>query len=381
MEGYSMYEIINLIHELESVGQNPNSSILASMKETGKKAVGCFPIYTPEEIVYAAGMLPVGMWGGQTTGTLSDRYLQTFCCSIMKANTEQALLGAYDFLSGVIVTAYCDTLKCIIENWKIAFPHLNIIPVVYPQNRKIQAGKDYMRDELERVQRELEKISGKKITAEDLEESIEIYDDYRSSMQEFADLVKKHPILLNAKSRHLIIKAAYFMDKKLYTGKIKELIHEIKKLPEEVTEKKRIILTGLIAEPNGLLDIITENHMFVVADDLAQESRQFRTIAPRQGDALQRMVERIALQDGCAFLYDKGKTRGALLIDMVRKYHADGVIVCQLKFCDPEEFDYPIIKKELESARIPFLYIEFEQQMDSLEQLRTRIQSFGEMLS
>ncbi len=376
-----MSKVISLIHELESVGQNPTNSILDTMAETGKKAVGCFPIYTPEELVYAAGMLPVGMWGGQATGTLSGRYLQGFCCSVMKANTEQALLGQYDFLSAVIITAYCDTLKCIIENWKTALPCLYIIPMVYPQNRKIQAGKEYLMDELLRVKKELERVSGQKITEDDLENSIEIYDDYRSTMQEFTDLVQNYPILLNAKSRHLIMKAAYFMDKKIYSDKVKTLIHEIKKLPEEETEKKKIILTGLIAEPDGLLDIISENQMFVIADDLAHESRQFRTVAPKKGNATQRMVERIAMQDGCAFLYDEEKTRGRLLIDMVKKYHADAIIVCQLKFCDPEEFDYPILKKELEAAKIPFLYIEIEQQMDTLEQLRTRIQSFREMLS
>jgi len=376
-----MSELMKLIQELESAGANPRKTIGESMKATGKRAFGCFPIYTPEEIVYAAGFLPVGMWGGQTVGTLSDRYLQSFCCSIMKANTEQALLGRYDFLSGVIIAAYCDTLKCIIENWKAAFPQLKILPIVYPQNRKIQAGKDYLREELKRIQAELELISGKAITPEELEASIEIYDEYRRTMQEFTDLVPKHPDLFNAKTRHLIIKGGYFSDKALYTKKIRALIEEAGKLPETVTRDRKVILTGLIAEPDSLLDILTDNGMFVAADDLAHESRQFRTIAPKHGDALQRMVERIALQDGCAFLYDKGKTRGRLLIDMVRRYRADAVVFCQLKFCDPEEMDYPIIKKELDSAGIPCLYIEIEQRMDTMEQLRTRIQSFREMLA
>jgi benzoyl-CoA reductase/2-hydroxyglutaryl-CoA dehydratase subunit BcrC/BadD/HgdB len=161
---------------------------------------------------------------------------------------------------------------------------------------------------------------------------------------------------------------------------MKELIRELKVQPEEFSKNKKIILSGLIVEPNGLLDILAENGMYVVADDLAHESRQFRTIAPRVGNALQRMAERVAMQDGCAFLYDEGKTRGAMLVDMVKEYQADAVIICQLKFCDPEEFDYPLIKKELEEEGIPVLYIELEQQMDSLEQLRTRIQSFSEML-
>jgi benzoyl-CoA reductase/2-hydroxyglutaryl-CoA dehydratase subunit BcrC/BadD/HgdB len=382
MGGFMMNDAINLIRELEDMGRNPKISILKTMKETGKKAVGCFPIYTPEELVYAAGMLPVGMWGGQTSGTLSDRYLQGFCCSIMKANTEQALLGQYDFLSAVIVTAYCDTLKCVIENWKIASPQLNVVPIVYPQNRKTPSGKMYMKDEFLRIKKELERIAGNVIAEQDLLESVDLYDEYRCIMQEFTDTVQDYPDLLKAKTRHLIIKAAYFMDKKIYNEKVSKLILELRKLPPENSRKrKRIILSGFISEPDGLLDIMTDNDMYVVADDLAHESRQFRTIAAKTGSPLDRMIERIALQDGCAFLFDEKKSRGRMLTAMKEKYRADGIIFCQLKFCDPEEFDYPIIKKDLEAAGVASLYIEIEQQMDSLEQLRTRIQSFGEVLA
>lgn len=376
-----MDKTVDMIRELEIIGANPKRSILNEMRQTGKKAVGCFPIYSPEEIVHAAGMLPIGMWGGQTAGRLSDKYLQSFCCSIMKVNTEQALMGKYDFLSAVIITTFCDTLKCIVENWKIASPQLNIIPIVYPQNRKIKVGKEFMRAEFLRVKEELERVIGKTITQESLEESIEIYDNYRATMQEFVELVPYYPTALNPKTRHLIIKAAYFMDKKSYTEKMKQLITEIKKTPKEETKKKKIIITGLISEPIGLLEIFTDNQMVIVADDLAHESRQFRTIAPKIGDALDRMVERISLQDGCAFLYDEAKNRGQMLIDLKNKYEADAIVICQLKFCDPEEFDYPILKKELEAANIPNLYLEIEQQMDSLEQLRTRVQSFAEMLT
>lgn len=64
----------------------------------------------------------------------------------------------------------------------------------------------------------------------------------------------------------------------------------------------------------------------------------------------------------------------------MKELGADGVVVCMFKFCDPEEFDYPVYKKELEEAGVPMLYIEVDQQMDSIEQLRTRIQSFAEIL-
>ena len=69
-----------------------------------------------------------------------------------------------------------------------------------------------------------------------------------------------------------------------------------------------------------------------------------------------------------------------MLIDLVREKKADAVVIFMMKFCDPEEFDYPIYKKELEAAGIPMLYLEIDQQIDSFEQIRTRVQSFTEML-
>jgi benzoyl-CoA reductase/2-hydroxyglutaryl-CoA dehydratase subunit BcrC/BadD/HgdB len=371
---------MDIVHEMEEAAAHPRQAVLRAMRETGKKAVGCFPIYAPEEIVYAAGLLPIGMWGGPTRGRLADRYLQTFCCSVMRANTEQALRDDYNMLSAVILTAFCDTLKCVSENWKVAAPQLGLIPMVYPQNRKSEAGRQFLREELMRVQDELARVTGFHASHESLEESVDIYDDWRAAMREFTALLPLYPRVFDARRRHSIIKSAFFMDKKIHAEQIRYISGQLKSLPAERESRKRIILSGLLCEPVEILDIITENGMQIVADDLAQESGQFRVSAPREGDALHRMVTRIAMQDGCAFLYDEGKSRGGLLAETARRERADGVIFCQLKFCDPEEFDYPILKKELEAARIPLLHIEIEQQMDSPEQIRTRVQSFAEML-
>ncbi len=83
---------------------------------------------------------------------------------------------------------------------------------------------------------------------------------------------------------------------------------------------------------------------------------------------------------GDTFFYEEDKSKGKNLIRAVKDNQADGVVVCMYKFCDPEEFDYPVYKKELEDAGIPILYLEVDQQMDSMEQIRTRLQTFSEML-
>jgi bcr-type benzoyl-CoA reductase subunit C len=375
-----MNRIWEIISDLQETANHPAKAVKTSMKETGKKAVGCFPYYTPDEIIYAAGLLPVGLWGGQTDIKLVDKYLQSFCCSIMRINIEQGMKGMYDFLSAVVIPTYCDTLKCICDIWQVAVPKTYLIPMVYPQHRKIAAGIAYLIDEYKRVQKEFETIAGRKITEQDLEDSIAIYEDYRKTMQQFTAIVGKYPKTLNAKTRHLIIKAAYFMDKSRYTAKVKELMEELKKLHEEKFDGIKVVITGILAETDALLDAFVENKMVFVADDLAHESRQFRTCARSEGTALERLAYRIADHDGCSLLYDEEKKHGQLLIELVRDNHADGVVVCMMKFCNPEEFDYPIYKKELEAAGIPMLYLEIEQKMDSAEQIRNRIQSFAEMI-
>jgi len=377
-----MSEFEAKIAELREISQHPKKAVARAMQETGKKAVGCFPIYTPDEIIYAAGLLPIGMWGGPALGPLADKYLPSFCCSVMKANTEQALKGDYDGLSAVVVTAFCDTLKCIMENWKVSLPNLKVLPIVYPQNRKTEAGKAFFRAELERFAGALEEATGAAITSESLVAAVELYEEYRTAMREFVDAVSAKPGVLSALDRHHIIKAAYFMDKKDYIPKIRAVTEGVKaaEIPEKRRSYKKIILSGILCEPDALLETIDECGFSVAADDLAQETRQFRTAAPHGADGYARLVERLALQDGCAFLYDADKKRGAMLIELAKKVGVDGIVFNQLKFCDPEEFDWPIVKRELEEAGIPCLYLETEQQMDSAEQAHTRLQTFAETL-
>ncbi len=375
-----MSNINEIIKKLENTALNPAKAVSESCRVTGKEAIGCFPIYTPEEIIYAAGYLPVGMWGGKTEFKESEAYFQGFCCSIIKTNLELGMRGAYNSLKAVIIPGLCDTLKCTIENWKCAVPQIPMIGLIYPQNRWTSGAEEYLIQEYKRVRSELEKITGVLIPEVKIQQAFDLYEEYRAVMREFTDLAAKYPRTVDARKRHLIIKAGYFMDKAVYMEEIRALIAELKKLSEEKAEEFKVITTGLVGEPVEVLDIFVENGIAVAADDIAQESRQFRTAARSEGSVWQKMAGRILDQRGCTFLAEQKKSRGQMLIDMVKKTEAKAVIVLMMKFCDPEEFDYPVYKKQLEEAGIPMLYLEIDQQMDSFEQIRTRIQSFAEMV-
>lgn len=367
------------INELINAGQHPYQTMKQEAARTGKKLVGCFPIYTPEELIYATGMIPIGMWGGYTESKNADKYLQGFCCSVMRNNTEHLYSGDYDILSAIVLTAFCDTMKCVVANWLATCPERKFITTIYPQNRKTEAAKSFLYEDFARLSEELEHISGIAVTEKKLEDAMAIYEEYRIAMREFCDLAAVHSDELNAVARHYILKASWFMDKKDFTKKIQKINDYLKTQPKECN-KKRVVLAGLMGEPIGLMEALDSNGFAIAGDDFANGMRQFRYVSESKGTVYEKLAERILNQDGCSLLYDEKKTRGMYLSEMVDKYHAAGVIAVQMKFCDPEEFDFPIYKKEIEAKGLPILYLEVEQRPDNSQQLLTRIQSFSEML-
>lgn len=372
---------LNTIETLCDAALHPGKTIMATKEETGKELIGCFPIHTPEEIVYAADCVPIGMWGGRTEIQLADKYLQSFCCSIMRTNVEFAMRGTYDMLKAVIIPTFCDTMKCIVENMKLAMPKVPTVAMAYPQHRTLAAGLEYTVSEIKRVRHELELILGKIITESQVEEAFDKYEEYRKTMRRFTEAAADHPEIITARNRHLLIKAGLFMDKAIYTEMIKEIIKGLEGEPSSEFQGTRVVVTGLLSEPIEMLDIFDENQVAIAADDLSLGSRLWRTPA-REGvtDVFQKMAYRIADQEGDTFLYDPKKKKGQMLIDMAEECGADGIVVLMMKFCDPEEYDYPIYKEEVEAASVPMLYLEIDQQLTSFEQIRTRVQSFTEML-
>ncbi|HEX3011972.1 MAG TPA: 2-hydroxyacyl-CoA dehydratase family protein, partial [Syntrophomonadaceae bacterium] len=210
--------------------------------------------------------------------------------------------------------------------------------------------------------------------------SINIYNEHRRTMRDFCVIAQSYPKTITPVIRHLVIKSGFFMEKSKHTMLVNELVNELKRSPAEDWQGKKIILTGITAEPDVLLEILAENRMTVVGDDLAQESRQFRTDVPVGNDPLLCLAQQWSISEGCSLIYDPQKKRGDMLINMAKKTEANGIILCMMKFCDPEEFDYPILMTQFEEAGIPLLQLEIDQQTQSMERERTRIQSFMEML-
>lgn len=374
-----MSKVEAILKQLADVAANPKKAMDDYKAETGKGAVGIMPIYAPEEMVHATGYLPMGIWGAQgKTISKARTYLPPFACSIMQQVMELQCEGAYDDLAAVLFSVPCDTLKCLSQKWKGTSP---VIVFTHPQNRGLEAANKFLVKEYELVKAQLEHYLGVTITNAALERSIAIYNENRQVMREFVKVAADYPQVIDAVSRHAVFKARQFMLKEKHTELVKELIAEVKAMPVQPWTGKKVIVAGILLEPNELLDIFNEFGLAIVDDDLAQESRQIRVdVLDGEEGPLYRMAKAWQQMYGCSVATDTKKGRGKMLMNKMAQTGADAVIIAQMKFCDPEEWDYPVMYREFEERGVKNLMIEVDQEVTSFEQVKTRLQSFVEMM-
>ncbi|MDP2954387.1 MAG: 2-hydroxyacyl-CoA dehydratase family protein, partial [Chloroflexota bacterium] len=82
-------------------------------KNPGKKAIGLFPMYLPEEIVHAAGMLPVELWESNEPITAAHSYTTPYNCALSRSVLDDALKAKLDFLNGLVLYDTCLQAKGI----------------------------------------------------------------------------------------------------------------------------------------------------------------------------------------------------------------------------------------------------------------------------
>ncbi|MDR1832679.1 MAG: 2-hydroxyacyl-CoA dehydratase family protein [Fusobacteriaceae bacterium] len=367
-----------ILDEFSKVAQNPKQQ-LDNYLGAGKKVILVAPVYTPEEIVHSMDLVPMGAWGADMQLQEAKTYFPTFICSIVQSILELGIKGSYKGVSAIIIPSLCDSLKTLGQNWKYAVPDIPFIPMTYPQNRKPDFGIAFTKAGYQRVIDDLEKVTGETFSDEKLIASLAVYNEHNQVMRELAELLAVHGEV-SAVQRSDIFKSAYFMRKEEHTLLVKKLIAALKE-NEPKKGRIRVLTSGILADNPDFLSYLDVYNMQIVADDVAAESRQYQQDAVDGETGLDRLAKKFADMNNCSVLYDAKKERIATIVSKAKATKAQAVIVILTKFCDPEEFDYPLIKKACEEANILSTLIEVDRQMVNYEQARTILETVQTILS
>jgi benzoyl-CoA reductase subunit C len=371
------------IEECHQILKDPDGYVKKFKAESGRKVVGTFCSYAPEEIVLAAGAHPYRLFGSGEKIHLAEAHLQSYCCSLVRGALEDALGGRLAFLDGVVFPHTCDSIQRLSDIWRLNVPACFHLDVVLPVKLDTDGAAQYLIDVLNRFRGELGEKLGRPISDDDLRAAIRTMNRIRASLTRIYDLKGERPEILKGSDLYALVRASMIMDRTRAASLLEEVVASMeKKSASEVAAwpKKRIFLSGGVCNHPDIYTIIEEAGGAVVGDDLCTGSRYFSGLIDEKADPVEAIAGRILTRVVCPAKHRGLTDRADHLIRLIREQQAQGVIFFLLKFCDPHAFDFPYLKETLDREGIPSMLMEVEDRLPADGQLRTRFEAFVEMI-
>jgi len=372
---------MSALDELTSIASNLVNPAIEEWKQLGKKVVGFLCSYVPEEILYAADILPVRLRAPNCVETTSaDVYLSHLNCTFMRACLEFTLEDKYKFLDGLIFTNSCDHVRRVYDIVReirpTDFPLLYLISVPHKVDDDLIA---WFRDELDRFKESVEKTFGVEITDASLRNAIDVYNETRSLLRELYNLRKgKNPPLTGAETLSVIV-AGFSLPKIKYNELLRQLLDELGEREGISDYRARLMIAGSGGCDNpAYLQVMEDLGGLIVTDSLCFGSRYFWEPVEVGDDPLLGLAKAYLNRPSCPRMVDNVGERSDYIKQMVNDFNVDGVVFQRIRYCDLWGGQLLHLEKEMKESSIPMLSIDREYSLGAVGQLRTRVQAFLE---
>jgi benzoyl-CoA reductase subunit C len=267
------------------------------------------------------------------------------------------------------------------QNIKLPYLEYLSLPALY-------GGKpvhDFLIKEIVRFKSSLEEYAAKQITAEDLNRSIEIYNQNRQLLSKIFEIRRQNPGMIKAREMVAIVQTSMLTLKEENNTLLEDVIGELdnRQADPDATQGIKVITYGCLCQTPHLelLDLIEDLGMVIVDDDVFVGSKYFANPVKIDDNPLEALAERYQMRTPpCPTKADHEIDWTDYLIEMAEKNQAKAIISLMIKYCPPHLCYYPDIKNKLANRGIPEILIEVEHEVVSLEQVKTRLQSFVEIL-
>ena len=362
---------------------------LRDAQEEGRKVVGTFCVFVPEEITLAADAIHVGLCAGAEAGTeLAEQLVPRNTCALIKSfvGFKMAKLCPFTESSDLIVgETTCDGKKKAYE----AFNEIAPTYIMEVPQTKTEAARALWKSEVLRYLAEVEKLTGRTITPEKLKEGIRVTNAKRRALQRLTTLRAADPAPISGRDALLVNQISFYDDPVRFTAKINELCDELESriaAKDGIAPAKtpRLLLSGCpMAVPNWKLPYVVESAgAVIVGEESCIGTRNSRDLVDESGETMDEMIDAIVnryMKIDCA-CFTPNTERQDNVAGLAKTLNADGVIHYSLLFCQPYSHETLKVDKTLQAEGIPMLSIETDYSMEDVEQLKTRVEAFVETL-
>jgi benzoyl-CoA reductase/2-hydroxyglutaryl-CoA dehydratase subunit BcrC/BadD/HgdB len=356
--------------------------------KNGGKVVATYCVFVPEELVWAADAIPVGLCAGtQFSVPIAESVLPQNTCALIKSSFGFKLGRVCPYVQAshlIVGETTCDGKKKMFEILNQYQP----VYVMDVPNKKTARGLELWHGEVLAFKDVIEKLTGNSITAKKLGEAIDLVNRRRLALQRLFNLRKARPVPISGKDALLAVQVSFYDDAKRDTQMLTALCDELDKRVAAgqgvaPASAPRILISGSpMAIPNWKLHHLIESlGAVVVCEESCTGTRFFSDLVKPVKNNLDEQLKAIAdryMEIHCA-CFTPNDERLDDVVRLAKEYQADGVIHYNLQFCHTYANEAVKMEKRLKDENIPLLRIETDYGDDS-GQLKTRIEAFLEMI-
>jgi benzoyl-CoA reductase/2-hydroxyglutaryl-CoA dehydratase subunit BcrC/BadD/HgdB len=363
---------------------------VAQLKEeraAGRRIVGTFCLFVPDEIILAAGADRIALCGGSAdTIPVAEQSLPRNLCPLIKSSfgaVIDACCGGtlacphVGLVDAVVGEATCDGKKKMYEILPASLPHYVLD---LPQRPESPEALAYFTSELRKFGRFMEGLTGGNLSDDALRREIRSANETRKILHRLFELRMRDPPPIRGSEVLQVMQKQLFLSPGQFRQGVARLCEELEQVVPAPRKGPRIMISGCpMASGNTKLPGIIEGRGgVIVVEESCTGTRSFWDLVDEGGDPWRALAERY-LGITCACMTPNDR-RIARIVDLARQYHVDGVVHYTLQFCHGYNIERLRVQQALKRERIPVLAIESDYGDSDMEQLGIRVDAFLEMI-
>jgi benzoyl-CoA reductase/2-hydroxyglutaryl-CoA dehydratase subunit BcrC/BadD/HgdB len=359
---------------------------ILTYRKAGGKSIGTFCIYVPDEIAFAADVMPIPLCGGSGWAVShADAMFPRDICPLVRSTFGMAFSATCpykklkDFALGETT---CDAKKKV---WDLL--GFNVMEV--PQRRNPIDWELWLK-EVYSFKDTVENLSGVKVTAQKLGESIKLMNRKRRAMQKINESRKLPNPPISGLDALLVSQVALNQD-------VRKFIDDAEALATELEERassgvsayrgdgKRVMMAGS-PSPMGsakIHHIVEKSGMRIVVDESCTGLRYYRDLVDETQTDLDGMMKAVPdryYKIDCS-CFSPNTERRENIVNLAKDYKVQGVVQNILQYCHTYNVEAKVIENTLSEMKIPSIKIETDYSQEDTGQIQTRLEAFREILS
>jgi len=359
---------------------------LIEARKNGKKFIGTFCIYVPDEIAMAGNAVPVALCGGtQFSIPYGEKMFPRDICPLIKSTFGMALSKTCPYGPikdlGVGETT-CDAKK---KAWDVVNFHVMEVP-----QKKDAIDTEVWRKAVREFKDRVEALTGFQVESSRLRETTRIMNDKRRALQRLNEFRTLDPPPISGLDALVVMQAALNDDPVRFTEQLTVLNDELQaRVKNNISPfsagTKRVMIAGCPSVMGNwkLHSLIEQAGAAIVVDESCTGLRYYRDLVDETASGLSEQLDAIAdryMKIDCA-CFSPNNERMEVIPKIAEDYKVDGVVQYILQYCHGYNVEAIRVAGILKEHDVPSLKIETDYSQEDEGQLRTRIDAFLEQLS